>query len=138
MNQAFDVASRCPTCALQIKRIQPFTMPLMSLAATALDQPKHRDEVIATMLQVGTTWAVHVTRSAGAALARQSWAVEPHLKCMHCDLAGHGRLAPAHALGIQATPPSVTLPAQYLPTDSVICHDEPGPLADRQKQVGGR
>lgn len=39
---------------LQIKRIQPFTMPLMSLAATALDQPKHRDEVIATMLQV---WA---------------------------------------------------------------------------------
>ena len=40
---------------LQIKRIQPFTMPLMSLAATALDQPKHRDEVIATMLQV---WAV--------------------------------------------------------------------------------
>ena len=43
-------------CALQIKRIQPFTMPLMSLAATALDQPKHRDEVIATMLQVGIAW----------------------------------------------------------------------------------
>lgn len=30
-------------------------------------------------------------------------------------------------------PPSV----QYLPTDSVICHDEPGPLAERQKEVGG-
>ncbi|PRW59691.1 ATP synthase mitochondrial F1 complex assembly factor 2 [Chlorella sorokiniana] len=58
----------------QIKRIQPFTMPLMSLAATALDQPKPREEVIATMLQ-------------------------------------------------------------YLPTDSVICHDEPGALADRQKQL---
>lgn len=38
---------------LQLKRIQPFTMPLMSLAATALDQPKHRDDVISTMLQVG-------------------------------------------------------------------------------------
>lgn len=59
----------------QVKRIQPFTMPLMSLAATALDQPKPREDVIATMLQ-------------------------------------------------------------YLPTDSVICREEPGPVADRQAQVG--
>ena len=36
----------------QLKRIQPFTMPLMSLAATAIDQPKGREEVIATLLQV--------------------------------------------------------------------------------------
>lgn len=66
----------------QLKRIQPFTMPLMSLAATAIDQPKQREEVIATLLQ-------------------------------------------------------------YLPTDSVLCRDEPGllperqRLAERQKQVGG-
>lgn len=25
---------------------------------------------------------------------------------------------------------------QYLPTDSVLCRDEPGPLADRQAKVG--
>ncbi|KAL4426546.1 hypothetical protein ABPG77_008404 [Micractinium sp. CCAP 211/92] len=58
----------------QVKRIQPFTMPLMSLAATALDQPKPREDVIATMLQ-------------------------------------------------------------YLPTDTVLCRDEPGPLADRQAKL---
>lgn len=28
-------------------------------------------------------------------------------------------------------------PLQYLPTDSVICHHEPGPVAERQKQVSG-
>ena len=64
----------------QLRRIQPFTMPLMSLAATALDEPKPRHEVVATMLQ-------------------------------------------------------------YLPTDSVVCRDEPGDLADLQAQVcvrGGR
>lgn len=63
-----------PVVPLQLQRIQPFTMPLMSLAATALDQPKPRGEVVATMLQ-------------------------------------------------------------YLPTDSLLCRDEPGPLAERQEQV---
>jgi ATP synthase F1 complex assembly factor 2 len=58
----------------QQKRIQPFTMPLMSLAATALDEPKPREDVVDTMLQ-------------------------------------------------------------YLPTDSVLCRDEPGELADRQAQA---
>ena len=51
-------------------------MPLMSLAATAIDQPKHRAEVIDTLLQ-------------------------------------------------------------YLPSDVVLCRDEPGPLARRQAEVGG-
>ena len=58
----------------QQKRIQPFTMPLMSLAATALDEPKPRADVVEAMLQ-------------------------------------------------------------YLPTDSVLCRDEPGELADRQAQA---
>lgn len=64
----------CRSPPRQIKRIQPFTMPLMSLAATALDEPKPRDEVVATMLQ-------------------------------------------------------------YLPTDSVLCRDEAGLVADRQAQA---
>lgn len=40
-----------PAACLQAKRIQPFTMPLMSLAATAIDQPKERGDVIEAMLQ---------------------------------------------------------------------------------------
>lgn len=47
------VAPTVSPSPLQVQRIQPFTMPLMSLAATALDQPKPREDVIATMLQVG-------------------------------------------------------------------------------------
>ena len=35
----------------QARRIQPFTMPLMSLAATAIDQPKPREEVVDMMLE---------------------------------------------------------------------------------------
>ena len=58
----------------QASRIQPFTMPLMSLAATALDEPKPREDVVAAMLQ-------------------------------------------------------------YLPTDSVVCRVEPGPIADQQAKV---
>lgn len=40
-------------CALsgQDNRIRPFTMPLMSLAATAIDQPKPRQDVTDTMLR---------------------------------------------------------------------------------------
>jgi ATP synthase mitochondrial F1 complex assembly factor 2 len=34
----------------QRQRIEPNTMPLMSLAATAIDQPQHRDIVIETMV----------------------------------------------------------------------------------------
>ena len=43
---------------MQDNRIRPFTMPLMSLAATAIDQPKSRDKVIDTMLQYLDTDAI--------------------------------------------------------------------------------
>ncbi len=48
--QPYDARSNL-CCCVQAKRIQPFTMPLMSLAATAIDQPKSREAVIETMLQ---------------------------------------------------------------------------------------
>jgi len=46
-----------PDC-LQDNRIRPFTMPLMSLAATAIDQPKPRQKVTDTMLQYLDTDAI--------------------------------------------------------------------------------
>lgn len=42
----------------QDNRIRPFTMPLMSLAATAIDQPKSRQKVTDTMLQYLDTDAI--------------------------------------------------------------------------------
>ena len=43
---------------MQDNRIRPFTMPLMSLAATAIDQPKSREKVIETMLRYLDTDAI--------------------------------------------------------------------------------
>ncbi len=72
--------------SLQVKRIQPFTMPLMSLAATAIDQPKDRESVVETMLQYLHTDPVccrhepgkladlqHTVRTQGAC-SREEWA----------------------------------------------------------------
>lgn len=42
----------------QDNRIRPFTMPLMSLAATAIDQPKPREKVIDTLIRYLDTDAV--------------------------------------------------------------------------------
>ena len=47
----------CPF-SFQDNRIRPFTMPLMSLAATAIDQPKPRQKVTDTMLQYLDTDAI--------------------------------------------------------------------------------
>ena len=47
-------------------------MPLMSLAATALDQPKHRDDVIQTMLQYLSTDAVMCRDEPGPLADRQT------------------------------------------------------------------
>lgn len=49
--------AQLPDC-LQDNRIRPFTMPLMSLAATAIDQPKPRQKVTDTMLQYLDTDAI--------------------------------------------------------------------------------
>ena len=54
---------------LQARRIQPYTMPLMSLAATAIDQPVHRGEVITAMLQYLHTDSVLCRDEAGSSLA---------------------------------------------------------------------
>ena len=55
-----QVSASSTGCAnsMQDNRIRPFTMPLMSLAATAIDQPKSRDKVIDTMLQYLDTDAI--------------------------------------------------------------------------------
>lgn len=57
---------------LQTQRIQPFTMPLMSLAATALDQPKPREEVVAAMLQYLPTDSAVCRDEPGLLASRQA------------------------------------------------------------------
>ncbi len=65
---------------LQDNRIRPFTMPLMSLAATAIDQPKPRQKVTATMLQYLDTDAICCREEPGK-LADQQAKVVPLWPC---------------------------------------------------------
>lgn len=58
--------------APQAKRVQPFTMPLMSLAATAIDQPKDREAVIEAMLQYLHTDPVCCRHEPGKLADRQN------------------------------------------------------------------
>ena len=64
----------------QKRKIQPFTMPLMSLAATAIDLPKPRSSVIATMLQYLPTDSVVCRSEAGTLADTQEQAYAPALK----------------------------------------------------------
>jgi hypothetical protein len=62
---------------LQVNRIRPFTMPLMSIAATAIDQPQSREAVIASMLQYLHTDSVICRAEAGKLAEAQAkvWGV---------------------------------------------------------------
>ena len=51
--------------------MRPFTMPLMSLAATAIDEPAPRERVISTMLSYLHTDGALVREEAGSALSRR-------------------------------------------------------------------
>lgn len=55
----------------QAERIEPHTMPLTSVAATALDQPAARDSVAATMLQYLHTDSALCRAEPGPVAARQ-------------------------------------------------------------------
>lgn len=52
-------------------RVRPFTMPLMSLAATAIDEPAPREKVITTMLSYLHTDGALVREPPGTALAEE-------------------------------------------------------------------
>ncbi|KAL4536618.1 hypothetical protein Ndes2437B_g06030 [Nannochloris sp. 'desiccata'] len=64
----------------QIKRIDASTMPLMSLAATAIDQPQHRDLVIETMLQYVPTDPVICRLEPGLIADKQAAVLNPVLQ----------------------------------------------------------
>ena len=58
--------------------MRPFTMPLMSLAATAIDEPAPREKVISTMISYLHTDGALVREEAGSALsARQAEVFAP-------------------------------------------------------------
>ena len=57
--------------AAQTSRGRPFTMPLMSLAATAIDEPAPREKVISTMISYLHTDGALVREEAGTALAQR-------------------------------------------------------------------
>lgn len=57
--------------ASQTSRVRPFTMPLMSLAATAIDEPAPRDKVISTMISYLHTDGALVREEAGTELAKK-------------------------------------------------------------------
>ena len=61
-------------CVLSVQdnRIRPFTMPLMSLAATAIDQPKPRQKVTDTMLQYLDTDAICCREEPGKLATHQA------------------------------------------------------------------
>ena len=67
---------------LQDNRIRPFTMPLMSLAATAIDQPKSRQKVTDTMLQYLDTDAICCREEPGKLANQQAkvWLVQLYLR----------------------------------------------------------
>ena len=64
---------------MQTKRIDASTMPLMSLAATAIDQPQHRDIVIETMLQYVPTDPVICRLEPGKIADKQAVTLNPIL-----------------------------------------------------------
>ncbi|GAB4821896.1 hypothetical protein N2152v2_008942 [Parachlorella kessleri] len=70
----------------QVKRIQPFTMPLMSLAATAIDQPKDRESVIETMLEYLHTDPVCCRHEPGKLADLQQKVYEPIVEWVQQDL----------------------------------------------------
>lgn len=57
--------------ASQASRVRPFTMPLMSLAATAIDEPAPRERVVSTMLSYLRTDGALVREGAGTELAKR-------------------------------------------------------------------
>ncbi|KAK9831932.1 hypothetical protein WJX81_000790 [Elliptochloris bilobata] len=61
-------------------RIRPITMPLMSIAATAIDQPKPRAAVIDAMLQYVHTDAACCRHEPGALADRQAQVFDPVLE----------------------------------------------------------
>ncbi|DBB10100.1 TPA: hypothetical protein ACH3X3_001684 [Trebouxia sp. C0006] len=63
----------------QDNRIRPFTMPLMSLAATAIDQPKPRQKVTDTMLQYLDTDAICCREEPGKLANQQAKVYNPVL-----------------------------------------------------------
>ena len=66
----------------QTRRIDASTMPLMSLAATAIDQPQHRDIVIESMLQYVTTDPVVCRVEPGELAEKQAATLNPLLEWM--------------------------------------------------------
>ncbi|EIE21711.1 ATP12-domain-containing protein, partial [Coccomyxa subellipsoidea C-169] len=58
-------------------KIRPFTMPLMSLAATAIDQPKHRNLVVNTLLTYLHADSACCRDAPGPLSARQAQVYDP-------------------------------------------------------------
>ena len=65
---------------IQVRRIDTSTMPLMSLAATAIDQPQHRDVVIETMLQYVATDPIICRMEPGVVADKQHATLNPILE----------------------------------------------------------
>lgn len=100
---------------LQRTRIQPFTMPLMSLAATALDAPKPRDSVVSSLLTYVATDALLCRAPVGQALERaQAAAFDPLVEKV-CERLGLRALAPSHSIfGGAVAPGDAAALARYL------------------------
>ena len=81
---------------VQVRRIDASTMPLMSLAATAIDQPQHRDIVIETMLQYIATDPVICRVEPGVLADKQNEIFNPVLVWVKKQVGA--TLTPTHSI----------------------------------------
>eukprot|EP00887_Chlorella_sp_A99_P006386 scaffold3.g6386.t1 len=98
----------------QAERIQPFTMPLMSLAATAIDQPKPREAVVESMLQYLPTDSVLCREERAGKLAeRQAQIYDPVVMWAQQEMGV--ALRTTHSIfGSEVSPDDVTAVRRYL------------------------
>jgi ATP synthase mitochondrial F1 complex assembly factor 2 len=81
--------------------VRPFTMPLMSLASTAIDQPKDRNEVIETMLLYLRTDSVVCRSAPGPVADRQALVLDPVLEWARKELGAEGLIPTDSIFGAQ-------------------------------------
>lgn len=97
----------------QIRLIEPSTMPLMSLASTAIDQPQSREVVVNTMVQYVSTDPVVCRIESGELAERQAAALDPVVAWVHEEMGA--KLEPTDSIfGLQLRPKDEHLIKNYI------------------------